>query len=76
MRWCMDRAKVPEGATILDPFMGSGSTIIAAIRTGRRAIGIELDPAHYATAVERIKRELSQGDLFNSQHNSVISKHP
>ena len=69
MRWCMDRAKVPEGATVLDPYMGSGSTIIAAIRTGRRAIGIELDPAHYANAVERIKRELSQGDLFHSQHN-------
>ena len=53
-----------EGETILDPYMGSGSTIIAAIRTGRRAIGIELDPAHYATAVQRITNELAQGDLF------------
>ncbi len=38
MAWCMDKAKVPEGATVLDPYMGSGSTIIAAIRTGRKAI--------------------------------------
>ena len=64
MAWCMDKAKVPEGATVLDPYMGSGSTIIAAIRTGRKAIGIEKDPEHFKTACERIKRELAQGDLF------------
>jgi len=64
MAWCMDQAKVPSGATVLDPFMGSGSTIIAAIRTGRKAIGIEIDPEHFKAAVERIKRELAQGDLF------------
>jgi len=69
MAWSMEQAKVPEGATVLDPYMGSGSTIIAAIRTGRKAIGIEIDPCHYATAVERIKNELAQGDLFLG-HNS------
>ena len=62
MQWCMEQARVPEGATVLDPYMGSGSTIIAAIRTGRKAIGIEKDPAHFKTAVERIKRELAQSD--------------
>jgi len=72
MAWCMDKAKVPEGATVLDPYMGSGSTIIAAIRTGRRAIGIELDPAHYANAVQRITNELAQGDLFLG-HNDLSS---
>jgi DNA modification methylase len=65
MGWSMDQAKVPEGATVLDPFMGSGSTIIAAIRTGRKAIGIEKDPEHFKIACERIKRELAQGDLFH-----------
>ena len=65
MAWCMDKAKVPEGATVLDPYMGSGSTIIAAIRTGQKAIGIEKDPEHFKNAVERIKRELAQGDLFH-----------
>jgi site-specific DNA-methyltransferase (adenine-specific) len=64
MAWMMDQAKVPAGGVVLDPYMGSGSTIIAAIRTGRRAIGIEIDPTHYATALERITNELAQGDLF------------
>lgn len=64
MAWCMDRAKVPEGATVLDPYMGSGSTGVAAIRTGRRFVGIEIDPTHYATALKRITDELAQGDLF------------
>jgi DNA modification methylase len=51
-------AKVPIGATVLDPYMGSGTTGIACIRTGRNFIGIERDAAHYATAVERIRQEL------------------
>ncbi len=71
MAWCMDKAKVPEGATVLDPYMGSGTTAIACIRTGRRFLGIEKDPAHFKTAVERIQRELAQGDLFLTP-NSVI----
>lgn len=71
MAWCMDKAKVPEGATVLDPYMGSGSTIIAAIRTGRKAIGIEKDPEHFKNAVERIKRELAQGDLFLGQNDQA-----
>jgi len=49
-----------QGQTLLDPFMGSGTTLIAAIRTGRRAIGIEIDERHFRTAVERVKRELAQ----------------
>ena len=50
MEWCMERAKVEQGALVLDPYMGSGTTGIACIRTGRRFIGVEIDPAHYATA--------------------------
>jgi len=53
-----------EGQTVCDPFMGSGSTGIACIRANRRFVGIEQDPAHYATALERITNELAQGDLF------------
>jgi DNA modification methylase len=42
---------------VLDPFMGSGSTGIAAANLGRRFIGIELDPKHFDTACRRIERE-------------------
>lgn len=64
MAWCMDRAKVPEGATVLDPYMGSGSTGIACLRTGRKFIGIEKDPKHYEAAVKRIDAELAQASVF------------
>lgn len=53
-----------EGNTVLDFCMGAATTGIAALRTGRRFIGIERDPEHYATALDRIQRELAQGDLF------------
>lgn len=56
--------KLPEACTVLDPFMGSAPTAIACIRTGRRFIGIEKDPTHYAAALKRITAELAQGDLF------------
>jgi site-specific DNA-methyltransferase (adenine-specific) len=42
------------GQLVLDPFAGSGSTCVAAQRTGRHYIGIELDPAHYRTAAARV----------------------
>jgi len=45
------------GDTVLDPFMGSGTTGVAALRTGRKFIGIELDDHHFATAKERIVQE-------------------
>jgi site-specific DNA-methyltransferase (adenine-specific) len=61
MEWCMDRAKVPQGATVLDPYMGSGTTGIACIRTGRKFIGIEIDAGHFETARKRIEAELMQG---------------
>jgi len=64
MGWCMETAGIKEGETVLDPYMGSGSTGIAAIRTGRKFIGIEKDPEHFKNAKERIERELSQRDLF------------
>lgn len=58
MMWCAEM--VDAGATILDPFMGSGTTGIACIRTGRRFIGIEISPEYYAIAKARIERELAQ----------------
>ena len=43
-----------EGDTILDPFMGSGTTGVACVQTGRNFIGIEIDPTYYAIAEKRI----------------------
>lgn len=49
-----------SGMTVLDPFAGSGTTAIAAIRQGCRFICCEKDPDYYVAAVERIKRETAQ----------------
>jgi site-specific DNA-methyltransferase (adenine-specific) len=48
------RNSTDAGAIVLDPFMGSGSTIRAAMREGRKAIGVELDADHYEAARESI----------------------
>jgi site-specific DNA-methyltransferase (adenine-specific)/modification methylase len=60
MAWAMEKAKIAIGATVLDPYMGSGTTGIACIRTGRKFIGIERDPKHFETACNRIRRELEE----------------
>lgn len=45
----------PEGGTVFDPFMGSGSTGVACLNTGRNFIGIELDPGYFEVAKDRIE---------------------
>jgi site-specific DNA-methyltransferase (adenine-specific) len=55
MRWCIERLKLKPGATILDPYMGSGSTGVAAVELGFNFIGIESDPVHFATAQRRFR---------------------
>lgn len=50
--------------TVLDPFMGSGTTGVAAVTTGRNFIGIEKDPKHFETACKRIEDAQRQGDFF------------
>lgn len=66
MAWCCEQAKTERGDTILDPFLGSGTTAIACIRTGRRFIGCEIEPRYFDIAVRRIKAELSQPRLFTA----------
>ena len=58
MQWCL--GFLPKAETILDPFMGSGTTGVACVREGRRFIGIELDPGYFDIACERIRREMAQ----------------
>jgi site-specific DNA-methyltransferase (adenine-specific) len=53
-----------EGDFILDPFMGSGTTGVACVRTGRKFIGIEKDPKYFDIACQRIQAEYDRGALF------------
>jgi len=50
--------------TILDPFMGSGTTGVAAVKLGRKFIGIEIEPKYFEIACRRISEALKQPDLF------------
>lgn len=52
------------GETILDPFMGSGTTLVSCVKTGRAGIGIELDPVHFETACRRVDEAARQPDLL------------
>lgn len=56
----------PIGGTILDPFMGSGTTGVACVKLGRRFIGIEIEPKHFDTACRRIEEAYRQPDMFVS----------
>lgn len=53
-----------EDQTILDPFMGSGTTGVAAVQMGRDFIGIEREPKYFDIACKRIEQAQRQGDLF------------
>jgi site-specific DNA-methyltransferase (adenine-specific) len=62
MLWCL--SFLPNAQTILDPFMGSGTTGVACVQTGRKFIGIEIDPGYFAIAVKRIEAELNRFPLL------------
>ncbi|OBQ91401.1 DNA methyltransferase [Mesorhizobium sp. AA23] len=61
MIWCL--TFLPEG-TVLDPFMGSGTTGVACVKQGRPFIGIEIDPGYFEIACERIRKAYAQPDMF------------
>jgi DNA modification methylase len=63
MKWCI--GQLPEtDKTILDPFMGSGTTGVAAIQSGKKFIGIEIDTVYFDIACRRIDEALRQPDMF------------
>lgn len=64
MRWAIQGLKLEPGSLIADPFMGSGSTGVAAVREGFRFVGVECVREHFDTAVRRIDAEIAQGRLF------------
>ena len=62
MKWCL--GFLPDAKTILDPFMGSGTTLVACAKMGRSGIGIELDPDYFDIACERVRKAYEQPDFF------------
>ena len=62
MRWCIAQAGNPE--MILDPYMGAGSTGVAAMQAGRKFIGIEIERKYFDIACERIENAQRQERLF------------
>lgn len=61
MRWCIEKL---DADLICDPFMGSASTGVAAVKLGRKFIGIEIEPKYFDIAVRRIEDALKRPDLF------------
>lgn len=62
MAWCL--TEFVQGRVILDPYMGSGTTGVAAVRRGRPFIGVEIDQTHFDNACRRIEAATKQDDLF------------
>ena len=63
MVWAVNRASRRNEA-VLDPFMGSGTTGVAAIQLGRKFIGIEREERYFEIACRRIEQAVAQGQLF------------
>jgi len=62
MEWLIE-TYTNAGDTVLDPFMGSGTTGVACVQTGRNFIGIEIDPTYFSIAEKRIKEAQMQMKL-------------
>lgn len=65
MRWLVEKG-TNQDATIFDPFMGSGTTGVACVQTGRNFIGVEIDPTYYALAERRIRAAQQQQTLWEA----------
>lgn len=63
MRWCIEQLPA-DCQTILDPFMGSGTTGVACVKMGRNFIGIEREPKYFEIACRRIEEAYKQPDMF------------
>ena len=73
MEWCITH--LPENTqTILDPFMGSGTTLVACAKMGRAGIGIELDEDYFNIACKRVEDAYRQGDLFVEKEKPAVAE--
>ena len=75
MRWCIE--KLPAGCkSILDPFMGSGTTGVAAVKLGKQFIGIEQEPKYFDIACRRIGEAIRQPDMFVASPKITTKQEP
>lgn len=70
MRWLIEKYTKPD-EVVFDPFMGSGTTGIAALQMGRRFIGCEISAEYFAIAEKRIGQAAQQPALFHEAQQSV-----
>jgi len=73
MAWCLEQ--LPKTTkTVLDPFMGSGTTLVACAKAGMSGIGIERDPAYFDIACRRVHAAYDQKDLFAVNDDAPVMK--
>lgn len=65
MKWCIEH--LPDSSVILDPFMGSGTTGVAAVEMGKKFIGIEREQKYFDIACRRMESANRQADIFLSK---------
>jgi len=70
----LSRVVSSVGATVFDPFMGSGTTGVACVRTGRNFIGCEIDPTYYAIAQRRIAEAQLQPPLIPHEATAQVTQ--
>ena len=70
MQWCVRKTS----GTVIDPFMGSGTTGVACQRLGRKFVGIEIEPKYFDIACRRIEEAMRQPDLFIPQATKPVQE--
>ena len=72
MKWCLEF--LPDAQTILDPFMGSGTTGVAAAKLGKTFIGIEREASYFDIACRRIEQAYKQPDMFIERPKPAVQE--
>jgi site-specific DNA-methyltransferase (adenine-specific) len=73
MKWSIEQLP-PPATLILDPFMGSGTTGVAAVKLGRKFTGIEIEPKYFDIACRRISDALKQPDMFIEKPKPAVQE--